>query len=50
MRFLPKNIVDTTLAPDDYSVNLHSVTAELFEKLQRELSNNEPSPDPFSLA
>ena len=48
MRFLPKNIVDTTLGRDDYSTYLNSVTAELFRKLQRELSNAEPSPDPFS--
>ena len=48
MRFLPKQVVDTTLANDDYSRYLRSITVELFEKLQRELSGPEPSPDPFS--
>lgn len=36
-RFLPKSIVDATLARDDYSGYLSSTTVELFGKLQREL-------------
>lgn len=37
MRFLPKNIVDTTLARDDHSKYFGSVMAELFGRLQQEL-------------
>ena len=40
MRFLPKEIADTTLGRDD-SRYLSSVTVEFFEKLQRELSDAE---------
>ncbi len=36
-RFLPKSIVDATLARDDYSGYFSSTTVELFGKLQREL-------------
>ena len=47
-RFLPKQVMDTASARDDYSRYLRSVTVELFEKLQRGLSGPEPSPNPFS--
>ena len=36
-RFLPKSIVDATLARDDYSGYFSSTTVELLGKLQREL-------------